>query len=317
MQRTPGTTKRSGPVERIGLYVCTHRRNDELDRLLRSVARAAVVASDRAEVGVVVVDDNADGRARPVADQHREAFPLGVTYRHVGGGNIARARNAGIDAALDIGDWVAMTDDDIVVPPTWFTSMLDVVARTGADAVTGPLLLTFDARAPRWLREEPFDQIGLMTGADDQLTELCATGNSMVRSEWLAAHPDIRFDPTLGEVGGEDVVFFRRAVAAGLAARYSRSVAVRELEPPSRATLAYQLRRAMWMGNTQYVTNVRLGTSRTRLVLRGARRLVRALGRPVGRARRGQWPQVRYAAAEAAEGIGFFVGAAGVEMEHR
>ncbi len=302
----------------VGLYVCTYRRNDELRRLLDSVVRAAGAVAGRAAVGAVVVDDNADGRARAVADGQADRLPLGVHYRHVGAGNIALARNAGLAAAAELGDWVVMTDDDIVVPEDWFARLLDVQERTGADAVTGPLLLTFGPGQPAWLRRQPFDRIGLMTGQDDRPVPVGATGNSMISADWLRRHPDIRFDEDLGVIGGEDMVFYRRAVAAGLDVRYSSTVTVREIESADRATLRYQLRRALWMGNTQFVTNHRVGeASRRRLVLRGCRRMAAALARPVRRLASRRPPHLRFAMAGVAEGVGFLVGAVGVELRHR
>ena len=41
----------------------------------------------------------------------------------------------------------------------------------------------------------------------------------MLRASFLRDHPDIRFRSDLGTLGGEDMVFYRTAVAAGLDAR--------------------------------------------------------------------------------------------------
>ena len=87
---------------------------------------------------------------------------------------------------------------------------------------------------------------------------------SMISSKWLKEHPTIRFHPNLGVVGGEDMVFYRTARAAGLRIRHSERGWVYENEPPSRATLSYQLRLFFWHGNSSYVTSVRSGVSPTR-----------------------------------------------------
>ena len=302
----------------VCVYVCTFRRNEPLARLLASLAVAAERAGAVASVGVVVVDDNPDGSAAPVLDGFRTSFERGIHYRHSGAANISVARNLGLRAAMEIGDWVAMTDDDVVVPPDWFEQYLDIRTRTGADAVTGPLLLTFDEASPPWLRSQPFSTVGLMPGDDERSTDICATGNSMVSTAWLRAHPDIRFDSDLGEAGGEDMVFYRRATAAGLDARYSSRVAVQALEPPERATLRYQLYRSLWIGNSQFVTNHRTGAAtRGRLALRGGRRMVASVRRPVERLRRGEAPQWRFAGAQLAEGVGLALGAVGLVLRHR
>lgn len=303
---------------RIALYVCTYQRNDELDRLLRSVKRSSDDVSALADVGVVVVDDNADQRAKSVVENFSDEFPLGLHYRTSGKQNISMARNVGIDGALEFGDVVAMTDDDIVVPDDWFRQHLELRERTGASATTGPLLLEFDPGAGSWIHDEPFDEFGLLEFDDDAEVPICATGNSMVSAQFLRDHPEIRFDPDLGVVGGEDMVFYRAAIGAGLRAHFSKSVAVREIEPPERSTLGYQLGRAMWMGNTRYVTNLTSGdATKGRLILRSGKIMVGAFLRSPQRIASRQAPQLRYSLAEFSEGIGMLSGIFGVRLDHR
>jgi succinoglycan biosynthesis protein ExoM len=213
---------------------------------------------------------------------------------------------------------VAMVDDDVVVPRQWFRALLDVQRRTGADAVTGPMRVCFPPASPRWLSDEPFAEIGALLRTEEGPVHTCATSNTLMRTGWLISHPEIRFEEDLGRLGGEDMVFFRRATALGLNAHFSTEVAVRQLEPLQRSTLAYQLRRALWMGNTEFVVNHRLGTaSRRRLFGRGGRRALRAVGRVASRGRRREPLQLRYAMAGVAEGLGIMLGACGVTLEHR
>ena len=307
----------AGERTSIALYVCTHQRNDELRRLLTSVKRAAAEATDRAALGVVIVDDNPDGRAKQVATEFESAFELGLTYCHSGRQNISIARNMGLETAHPLGDWGAMLDDDVVVGADWMIEHLELQERTGADATTGPLLLTFP-HGPAWLTEQPFADIGLHDAGEGEQVDECQTGNSMLRSSFLAEHPDIRFDEALGVIGGEDMVFYHAAVQAGLRAFYSRRVAVEEPEPAERSTLRYQLSRARWMGNTEYVTNTRNGlASRERMAFRAAKRMVKGALRPVARLARGQRPQFRYGLSVMSEGIGLFAGVAGRELHHR
>lgn len=304
-------------MTRIAVYVCTYKRNEPLTRLLASLQAAADEIDDRAQVGVVVVDDNPDGRAAEVVNGFEHHFPLGLHYRHAGSQNISVARNTGLDAAAEFGDWVAMTDDDIMVPEDWFVAHLDLQERTGADATTGPLLLQFPDDAPSWIRDEPFDRFGLLDFEEDENVPICATGNSMVRASFLNENPDIRFDPELGVLGGEDMVFFRAAVGRGLQCYFSTKTAVFEVEPHERSTLRYQLGRALWMGNTRYLTNLRSGdATRFRLFLRGGRHVTRALWRPISRLAGGDPPQLRFAAAMVCEGLGTMVGVLGVELDH-
>ena len=54
----------------------------------------------RAAVGVVVVDDTAEGRARTVVEQFEGRFELGITYRISGRQNISLARNLAIETGM-------------------------------------------------------------------------------------------------------------------------------------------------------------------------------------------------------------------------
>ena len=302
----------------IAVSVCTHRRNDELRRLLDSVVVAAEELGRRGRVGVVVVDDNDDGRARVVADEYTDRFELGVRYRHTAARNISVARNAGLEASLEFADRIAMTDDDCVVPPGWLAEHLTMAERHGADATTGSMVLTFPPGSPSWLDDEPFGTLGLLTQSDGDRVPRCGTNNSTISAMWLRDHPDIRFDPELGRIGGEDMVFYRTAMQAGLHARFAAAAPVFEQEPPNRATLRYQLSRALWMGNTEAVTNLRAGdATRGRLVLRSTNRLRQALWRPLRRLLDRERPQARYCLAQVAQTWGLLIGAFGRELDHR
>lgn len=301
----------------IALYVCTHQRNDELRRLLTSLLDAAERGRDRAALAVAIVDDNPDGRAAEVAEEFDGRFEKGVHYAHSGRQNISIARNLGLATAQPLGEWVAMLDDDVVVRDDWIIEHLDLQERTGADATTGPLLLTFP-HGPSWLTDEPFDEIGLHVAEEDEQVLECQTGNSMMRSSFLDAHPEIRFSEDLGVLGGEDMVFYHAATSAGLKAHYSRRVAVEEPEPPERSTLRYQLSRARWMGNTEFVTSRRSGrASRALLLYRGVRRLGKGVLHPLRQMSAAARPQLRYSLSIMSEGVGILAGVAGIHLDHR
>ena len=302
--------------------ICTYQRNEPMRRLLDSLADAANDVRDRADVGVVVVDDNADGGAEPAVAQAArdlaDAFPLGIHYRTSGKQNISMARNVGLETASSLADWIAMTDDDCIVAETWFRHHLAAQSETMAHATTGSMLLRFPESAPPWIHDQPFNMIGLLEKQHLALMEFGATNNSLISSAWLHDHPEIRFDPELGVLGGEDMVFYRAAVAEGLRVHYVKDAPVYEIGPEDRATLRYQLSRALWMGNTMSVTHRRAHkTPRLRLALRGVRRVAEAWTRLGSRLVHRKSPQVRFTLARTVEGAGQVVGAAGIELDHR
>jgi succinoglycan biosynthesis protein ExoM len=301
----------------IAVYVCTHQRNDALRSMLRALVLAADSAAPRAAVAAVVVDDNPDGRARAVVDEFEGCFPLGIHYRHSGRQNISLARNLGLDTAAGLADWVAMTDDDCEPDATWLTAYLDVQKRTGADAMTGPLVLRFPQGSPSWLYDEPFALGENDVNEDGRAMHVAQTHNSIISSAWLRAHPDIRFEPALGRLGGEDMVFYRRCIAAGMRIHYARDAVVHEIVGPDRATLRYQLRSQFWLGNSEYVTNTRSGeATSSRMVLRAARRFAGACSRPVVRLAHGESPQWRWCVASVLRSAGMVLGALGVRVDH-
>lgn len=304
----------------VAVYCCTHRRNPELRRLLESLAVAAGEVQPDIGVAVVVVDDNVDGRAESVVDAFDDSsFDLGLHYRHTGSGNISTARNAGLVAASELGEWVAMTDDDCVVSKEWLAELCRIQRERSADAVTGPMVLRFAPGSPDWLVEEPFDELGSFGDLDDgAIVELCATHNSMLRASLLREDPSLRFDTALGRLGGEDMVFYRKVLATGATAAFARHAMVWGEESAARSTLRYQLRQALWLGNSEAVTNLTSGSAgRVRLALRGSRRVADAVARLGGRLGRRANPQLRYTAALALRGLGLVLGAGGLRIEHR
>lgn len=307
-----------GPTS-IAVYVCTHRRNEPLRRMLESLSVAAAEVQPGVEIAVVVVDDNPDGRAKEVVEGFEGGFARGLHYRFSGAQNISQARNTGLEAAMGLADWVAMTDDDQTVSPGWFAALAEMQARTGCDAVTGPVKLRFPPGTPAWMTDQPFIEI---TEAPPQLDgapmEVCSTGNSMLRAQFLRDHPDIRFRSDLGRLGGEDMVFYKAAVAAGLDARNAAAALCWAEQPPERSTYRSVLQACWWMGNTEYVTNTMSGeATRFRMFLRAGRKLVDAVRRPVQRLAGGQPPQWRFAGAALVRGLGMMVGVLGVKVAHR
>ena len=303
--------------KRIAVAVCTYKRNEPLRVLLRALIACAAHVKVRGAVGVAIIDDTADGQARSVVEEFADRFELGLAYRISGRQNISIARNLALETALDIGDWIVMTDDDCEPPPQWIEAFLDLQEQTGADAATGRMERRVPAGSPRWITEQPFLELGLEQMADGAETEAAATHNSMISGDWLRRHPEIRFDPQFGVIGGEDMVFYRAARAAGLHIRYSQKGFVYENEPASRATFGYQLYAYLWQGNSSYHTCLENGQRSWRLFVHGCASFARALLRPFIRMVHGQPPQWRYCLALVCDGIGKMIGPLGVRIDHR
>jgi glycosyltransferase involved in cell wall biosynthesis len=301
----------------VVVAVCTYKRNDMLQRLLEALLVCADRVRDRALVGVAIADDTADGQARPIAEAFADRFELGVQYRISGKQNISLARNLALETGMQQADWLAMTDDDCEPPPEWLRSLLDVQRSTGADAVTGRMVRRVPEGSPRWMTEQPFLDLGVEEFADRAEVPSAATFNTLMSSAWLEAHPEVRFAPEMGVIGGEDMVFFRAAKAAGLSVRFSKSGYVYENEPAERATFGYQLYVHLWHGNSAALSCIESRMSRARMLVHGGASLGRAVLRPVARIVRGQKPQLRYALAQVLHGSGKILGSLNVRINHR
>ena len=115
----------------IAVAVCTYNRNEALTTLLEALITCASHLGERGAVGVVVVDDSADAKARRVVEQFEGRFELGIVYRISGRQNISLARNLAIEAAGELADWTAMTDDDCEPVPEWLVALLETQRTTG------------------------------------------------------------------------------------------------------------------------------------------------------------------------------------------
>jgi succinoglycan biosynthesis protein ExoM len=285
--------------------------------LLKTVADAA----DRYQgaITVVIADDNRDGRARVVAERFQRDHPQHpVLYRYSASGNIAVARQTALDAALGTdATWIAFVDDDEVVPPHWLASLVDASTRLDCNAVTGPVYMTYPD-GPKWLQEAPFGTLGIGFGEEGAEMLTSSTGNSLVAASFFRAHPELRFNPRFGETGGEDMMFFRTAVGLGLRVRFSYEVAVTQIMPPERCTLAYQLRAAWWLGTSASANDLDLqAASRPRLLARATRAAARSLTHPLGRLAAGEPVQLRFTLASLAHSLGMAAGSTGYRALHR
>lgn len=117
---------------RFSLIVATVDRDRDLAILLESV-----LAQGRADLEVIIVDQNSDHRLDGVLAPFRERLPL--AHRRTGRRHANAARNLGLTVAR--GDIVAFPDDDCVLPP----GVLDRVDRAFVDnpdlaVLTGPAM---------------------------------------------------------------------------------------------------------------------------------------------------------------------------------
>jgi glycosyltransferase involved in cell wall biosynthesis len=120
-------------------------------RLLSGRALPSALGQEDVELEVIVVDDGStDGtpdRLRGLKD------PRLRVIRNDRPGRVARARNAGLDAAR--GEWSAFLDDDDLWAPTKLRAQLDAVTATGADFAYSAVVTVDEAGAPMYVTPAP------------------------------------------------------------------------------------------------------------------------------------------------------------------
>lgn len=231
----------------VSVVICSYRRNQHLDRAARSVL--AQQRPDGLTLELVVVDNNPDGAAAPVAARLERTAPFPVRYVHEPVPNIAGARNAGIRTAD--GTFVAFLDDDEEATPVWVATLLATARSSGADLVFGPVEPVFAGGPPAWDPEGARYRKGLAVPDGAPAPILCeeghahrlgkvVSGNVLVRRACL--DEAVPFDPTFGRSGGDDSDFFRRQLMRGRTAAWSQHALVHVHIPADRTSIDYMLR---------------------------------------------------------------------------
>lgn len=124
----------------IGIVVPAHNEQAHLNRCLAALTVAAGASELHGEAVhiLVVLDDCCDGSRNIVACYAEDALPAGCTisYLESTARNVGIARAAGAAILLSRGArWLAFTDADTTVSPTWLATQLSL----DADAVCGSI----------------------------------------------------------------------------------------------------------------------------------------------------------------------------------
>jgi succinoglycan biosynthesis protein ExoM len=193
------------------------------------------------ELDIVVVDNNPAPVEQGLVGCYRTNDGRPLIYLHQPRRGIAQARNFILEAAEeDMADWIAMIDDDQIVPPDWLEEMVVSQQSYDADVVQSSVAFDLPTPAPAWGFEKaktPKWRLGM---------DRAATGGVLFRSSLIAQYPGLglRFNESYKLTGGEDRDFFRRAYLRGARiVRTPRAIAV-ETIPASKVTFDGQVRDA-------------------------------------------------------------------------
>lgn len=225
-------------ADRVAICIPTFRRPKMLARLLETIAQLETSAAL-----IVLVADN-DGQTHAGFDlctsMANYRWPLRAVIAPQRG--IAQVRNVLIaQALLTDARFVAMIDDDEWLDSRWMEAFLDCARRTKADVLGGSILFgqKSDAAGHNDIRR-----------ADGPVAMLEGAGNILIRRGVLEEMEAPWFDPAFALSGGEDKEFFVRLAHAGKRFAWADGARAYGDVPETRASLAWLLRRAYSVGNS-------------------------------------------------------------------
>lgn len=231
---------------RVAIGLCTFRRAS-LVQTLESLALQTGIGD--VECCVIIADNDETQSALPLVKKSQIDHPLQLHYIHAPAFNISVARNALLETAQSLNaDFLAMIDDDETASPDWVRHMLEEMSSTDSDVVVGKITAIYRSDTAAWLQKaRPHDTAPVIQRDGRILNGY--SGNVMLRlsSPFLQGH---RFNPELGQTGGEDDLFFRTMVRAGGKIGYAPEAVVLEEVPEARESLQYLLLRKFRAGQT-------------------------------------------------------------------
>jgi len=234
---------REGGSLDISVCIATFRRAQGLGRLLESVRRVC----ERADLSVeiIVVDNDVDETARPVAEAMKKKFKW-LRYFVEPQQNIALTRNRGVREAR--GMWIAFIDDDETAGDNWLGAYWDMAAKRPGDGYFGPALARLEDAVPTWMDKDLFfGRPRFATGTRLLETWQMRTTNAFIRRSLFDAH---RFDPRYGLTGGEDSDLFGRLLEAEAVFYWCDEAETYEYYPAQRLCLQWLIQRAFRGGYT-------------------------------------------------------------------
>jgi succinoglycan biosynthesis protein ExoM len=264
-----------GDAVRVDVGVCTFQRASVADTL---ASLGAQRLPPDIHLRVIVVDNEslpaAEARVRTAAAIHG----LDLAYVHAPARNISLARNAVLDALE--GDYLAFIDDDQIAAPDWIASLVAAAQAQGCAAVLGPVSAVYPPATPRWIAAGDFHSFRPVKVGGRILKGYSC--NVLIRTDMVRS-AGLRFDLSLGRMGGEDDDFFYRLTDAGGVIGETAAARVFEPVPAARATLPWLLRRAFRSGQSHGRRQLRraLPGRLAQLALAGAKSLVCLVGAAV------------------------------------
>lgn len=197
----------SDGIFRVVVVVPARDEEEQIADCVQALGRACAELRGEVQASVVVVANRCSDRTV------ERALLAGAQVLVSDASNVGAARHEGALWAIETsptdlpsgGLWIAFTDADSLVAPTWLRSQVEAAAR-GADAFLGTIMLGLDGRRahPRWAAEylraaALGDHHGHVHGAN--MGVRASTYQATGGFDPVAVHEDRRFVATLAASG--------------------------------------------------------------------------------------------------------------------
>ena len=234
----------NGRIEHISVCVCTYRRPDLLNALLKKML--VQQTSNLFTFSVVVIDNDHDETAKGTVRAFQDRAAIEVKYYCEPLQNISLARNKAVKNA--VGDFFAFIDDDEFPSESWLLNLFNTIKKYNVDGILGPVSPYFESSPPDWiLKGKICERKRYSTGTILKNYRDTRTGNVLLSRQIFNDDKNL-FNPEFGRTGGEDVDFFRRMMGKGLIFMWCDEAIVYEIVPVERLTKYYYYKRAFLRG---------------------------------------------------------------------
>lgn len=232
--------------EHISVCICTFKRPDLLQRLLKELERQRT--DDAFTYSIVVADNDREESAKAPTVVFAASSGIETKYSMEPTPNIALARNAVVRNAR--GEYLAFIDDDEFPIADWLFHAWRACNAHNVAGVLGPVLPHYEIEPPAWVKRAKFyDRPRHETGYV-MAWQKSRTGNVLLRRKVLEGVQPV-FTPAFGE-GGEDVDFFKRMNAAGHRFIWCDEAPVYETVPEHRWQRRFLIQRALLRGQQTF-----------------------------------------------------------------
>ncbi len=231
----------------INICIATYNRNDGLTVLLESLRKIEHVPSNDVSLQVLVIDNNPDGRAKPVVEVIQGSdYPMPISYFHETRPGVSHVRNTAVTQSAGMG-FIAFLDDDEYVTPQWFKQLWRIYQETKAAVVFGPSIASYPEKTPQWMLQGDYHSCLIEKSGLRSLPSSIA--NCLIDLEVFRRHK-LEFDTAISEIGGEDTLLFTQMLDLGEVLADASKAIVYETVPPSRVIPGWLYKRWRRTGST-------------------------------------------------------------------